>query len=192
MDGIGRDVRARRELGRSMFRTSVFAIACRQSAEVLEEENLYSFFSKFDIRTAEEIALLEKARGADEELIALMTETQELDGKKYINRDDPKFRFVLRVLEEGDGLVSWRESGAAGGNDTKGEAVMLEAGEEREGEGGAIRSIASAPHIGGRLTADFPGKEVWWLPRRKGLYVDGLVSPETGDPQVDLQILMKG
>jgi hypothetical protein len=67
---------------------------------------------------------------------------------------------------------------------------MLEEGEVIQGLSGAIGLIASAPEEGGELVMDFPG-ERRGLQIRQGIHITGLVSPETGDPQIDLQILMK-
>lgn len=67
------------------------------------------------------------------------------------------------------------------------ESRTLQIGEIREGNTGFSGSIISAPAIGGQLVMYSGGNPL----ERNMIYVTGLVSPQTGDPQAELEILAK-
>jgi hypothetical protein len=105
-----------------------------------------------------------------------------LQTASYNRRDNLRVRIVPLVAE----AVFWHvTSGWPRGRE--GETRMLQAGEEREGHFGFNHSLISAPAVGGRLALD-AGRGFL---EPHGVIVTGLVSPETGEPQVDLEILTR-
>lgn len=192
--GIGADVRKRRQMAPSTAMLELLAEVYEKTAEILvEEQQLEDPVSAYDGNSRYENVImpfvdveteqLEKAQAVR----TLMGEARRFGRKEYLGRD-PDWRTRIEPLESG--VVGWKVTGGAGGNPDKGKLRMLEEGEVREGRGGMIGSIVSAPEQGGELTMDFEGAER--LVRiRQGIHVTGLVSPENGDPQVDLQIFQK-
>lgn len=114
--------------------------------------------------------------------------TRQLEAKEYLG-DIPHWRFRLEVIEAG--VVEWKKMGAAGGGDEPKDSGILMPGEVVQGLSGAVGLIARAPESGGELVYDFPGetRKPWQI--RQGMHITGLVSVETGEPNVDLQIFMK-
>lgn len=187
---IGHDVRARRQLGPSIPMMGLIAQAHVQTADILlagqAQRTRLPYDAELESRFSDVSAnLTQRQLEAASDIYRLIEEARELEEREYLGESDPDFRVRIKALESG--VVGWRASGSAGGSETKGETELLEEGEVREGKGGAIRSITSAPHLGGELVMDFAGRN----PVRKGIHVTGLVSPETGIQQVEMAILMK-
>ncbi len=190
--GIGRDVRARRQIGPSIQMMELIALAHEGTADTLHEEHM-DRAADADERVFE--ALVREYEGAEygqrsqaEDMRARIGEARRLAGKEHLG-NRPHWRFRLEALEADE--CGWKKMGAAGGGDEAKDSGILEPGEVIHGLSGAVGLITSAPESGGELVYDFPGeiRKPWQI--RQGMHVTGLVSVETGDPNVDLQIFMK-
>lgn len=188
--GIGNDVNRRRQIGPSIPTMELVAQANIQTADILLARQTQRTRVPFDMDHESPLSdyaarLTQRQLQAALDLRKLIEEAREIEEREHWGQGHPHFRVRIKALEPD--AVGWRKSGSAGGSPTKGKQEILEPGEARTGRSGSIGSIASAPHLGGQLLMDFEGMN----PLRKGIYVTGLVSPDTGEPQVDLQILTK-
>lgn len=189
--GISHDVHARRELGPSIATMQRTALIHEYIAEVLRARHSHNGPVPFDV----ELDLLpvradKSGQSHMEAAIAvhrLMAAARGVEGRKYMGSDH-NWRFRLEVLASD--AVEWKKMGAAGGGDEAKHSRTLEQGEVVHGLSGTVGLIAAAPLVGGELAMDFPGK-IRGLQTRQGIHITGLVSPQTGDPQVDLQIFAR-
>ena len=187
--GIGHDVRTRQELGPSIPEMHRRALIHERVSETLRTSDPRNGSSPFDV----ELDLLpvradKSGQNRMEAAIAihrLIAAARAIEGRKYLGNDH-NWRFRMEVLEPD--AVEWRKMGAAGGGDKVKDSRMLEEREVVHGLSGAVGLIASAPEAGGELVMDFPGERRGFR-TRQGIHITGLVSPEDGKPQVDLQIL---
>lgn len=192
LSGLGNDVRERRALGPPMPQLLLLAEVYEQSADILREEHM-NLVSAVSANT-ELAALLRRFGGTDERVQmsryeytqALIAKAQKIDSREYLGNDH-NWRFRIRPLVSE--AVGWKVTGG-GGNSGEGETLLLPTDEVREGRSGVVGSITSSTEVGGELVIDLPGKERI-LPRRRGVHITSLVSPQTGDAQVDLEILVK-
>jgi hypothetical protein len=191
LTGLGNDVHMRKRLGPSTPRLILLGDVHEQTADILIAERLREVATVEDDISLE--ALTRRFTRAEQTQLAkaramrsLIERVEELEGREYLGNDHI-WRVRINPLESG--VVGWKATGG-GGNSGEGEMQMLKAGKVKEGMSGVVGSITSVPELGGELVMDFEGEDRL-LPRRKGIHVTGLVSPETGDPQVDLQILAK-
>ncbi len=190
--GIGQDVRERRQIGPSVTMMDLIAQAHEATADVLHAENM-ELVADADERALE--ALAGEYEGAEyaqrsqaEDMRARIGEARRIAGKEHLG-NIPQWRFRLEVLEAG--VVEFKKMGAAGGGNKAKDSGILKPGEVIQGLSGAVGLITSAPESGGELIYDFPGdvRRPWHI--RQCMHVTGLVSVETGEPNVDLQVLMK-
>ncbi len=190
--GLGNDVIARQKIGPSVTMMDLIAQAHEETADILHAEHM-GRVADADERALE--ALAGEYEGAEhgqrsraEDVRAKIGEARRLAGKEYLG-NIPHWRFQLEVLRPG--MVEWKKMGAAGGGDVAKDSAILSPGEVIHGLSGAVGRLSSAPETGGELVMDFPGETKKPLQIRQGIHITGLVSPETGEPQVDLQIFMK-
>ncbi len=190
--GIGQDVRTRRELGPSVAIMQRTALVHEYISEVLRAKHSRNGSFPFDV----ELDLLpvradRSGQSHMEAAIAihrLIAAARDVEGRKYMGSDH-NWRFRMEVLASE--AVEWKKKGAAGGKGAVKNSRTLERGEIIHGLSGTVGLIASDPDAGGRLVMDFPGERRGFQ-TRQGIHITGLVSPETGEPNVDLQIMMRG
>lgn len=191
LEDMGEVVRERKKLGPSTPDMKFLAGIHYWSVDLLIARRVPEITSLMASHDAEPVSLRLSPEEYEqyvkaEQLATRIKRAEELEGIRYLDAGQ-NWRVRLEPFESG--VVQWRASGGAGGG-SGGKSRLLERGEVMEGRNGTIGAIDSVPAIGGELIMDFEGEERF-LPLRKGIHVTGLVSPETGEPQADLQILEK-
>lgn len=118
----------------------------------------------------------------------LLDKIEQLERKSYLEANPDEWRAHLGVLITPlvPDAVFWHVT-SGWPRTRERETRMLHVGEERGGRFTMHDSFISAPDVGGQLTI----MAGWNMLEGNGVTVTGLVSPETGEPQVDLEVLAR-
>lgn len=188
---IGEVVRERKELGPPTEDLEFLAAVHYQSASLLVARRLPDVAAGLNGPDAEAVDVRLSPDEYDQYLKALRMETlinraRNLGDTTYL---DNSHMWRVRIEPFLSGAVELAVTGGGGSSGVK-KSRMLEVGETIEGKSGVIGAIKASPSVGGEVIFDFPGEERP-LPRRQGVHVTGLVSPDTGEEQASLEILAR-
>ncbi|HEY5442164.1 MAG TPA: hypothetical protein VIJ68_01350 [Candidatus Saccharimonadales bacterium] len=192
LEGLGEDVRLRAQLGPPTAQLEAEAIEARTAVGAIINYGYEKTVADLGVVTArplvdrllrEQQRHLAKAQAG----AVLLQRIKDLEGRTHLQkasdqrRDDLRVRMVALVPYA---VERHYEEGWFNERTSK----TLQPGEELEG---CLRdllddSIISAPTVGGRLTMESERVFSW-----QSRTVTGLVSPETGEPQVELEVLAR-
>lgn len=190
---LGEAVRLRARLGPPTAQLEDEEVEARKASEALVDYGLEKTSADLKVITAR--PLVDRLMRAQQLHLAetevgriLVDRIHNLEGKNHLQtasyhrRDNLRVHIVPLVSD----AVFWHvRSGWPKMRER--ETRMLEAGEEREGYVGALESLIAAPAVGGQLALAWGGSFI----ERNLVHATGLVSPQTGEPQVELEVLAR-
>jgi hypothetical protein len=189
--GLGQDVRLRATFGGPTARLEAEAAEAEKAAEAIVDYGIQK--TTADRRVVTSSSLFDQLLRSQQRHLAqaqigrsLLEELHQLEGKNYLRtasyggRDNLRVRVIPLIPD----AVRW-DSNEGWRNEPKSE--MLSVGDAKEGRFGYNHLLISAPDLGGQLTMYDRTGHIFYRPAM----VTGLVSPETGEPQVELEVLAR-
>jgi hypothetical protein len=193
LEGLGKDVHMRAKLGLPTPQLRAEAAQAEEAAEAIISRGIRTLAAGDTAITRN--LLLNRLMVAEQKSLAttrigttLLDNIEELENKPYLESDPCEWRAHQKVTITPlvEDAVFWDVTSGWSRTRERG-TRMLRVGEEREGRFTMHDSLISAPALGGQLTIT----SGWNFLEGLGVTVTGLVSPETGEPQVDLEVLAR-
>jgi hypothetical protein len=193
LESLGKDVRLRARLGPPTAQLRAQAAESEAAAQTIAKRAARNLLAGDTAVTRN--MLLNRLMVAEQRSLAttqiggiLLTHIQKLERKNYLEADPLEWRshLAVRVTPLVPDTVFWKvDSGSRRRSER--ETRMLEVGEARQGRFTRTDSLISAPELGGQLTL----MSGYSYLEGDHITVIGLVSPQTGEPQVDLDVLAR-
>jgi hypothetical protein len=193
LEGLGKDVRLRARLGPPTEEQHAEIVEAQQAAEDIIDRGIHTLFAGETSITRNQ--LLGRLMVAEHRSLAsarigdtLYWQLVQFENRSYLEADQTELlpHIKIGITPLVPDAVFW-DVCSGWPRTRERETRMLRVDEAREGRFTKYNSLLSAPAVGGKLTMSSGGSFI----DPNHVTITGLVSPVTGEPQVDLEVFAK-